>query len=148
MTEDTRPLPAPELVSRTVVKQRIRNRLIEYFEFASTYEGLATFGVDEALELWVDWVSDGDLDYFDAPIFSPAEQTAIHDFNELMHKTFDSYLDDTSDVEFISKQPHWQAYASAAARAFKLFEQRGRFSEEKEVVFDSQGEVEDNPGQL
>ena len=132
------PTDAP---SSTVIAQRIRNRIIEYLEMASSYEEQREYERNvpiahvpsEIICQWEDWVRGGRLDWFREPVFSAAEQTAIREF----HLIWRSVADDTPKMlpplsDLIGTEP-WERLRGGAELALKVFQPRGKFDEERAI---------------
>lgn len=125
--------------TQRVIDQRVRNRIIEYLEWASSeqhqreYQAAAPVNVaSEILNQWEDWVRDETIGLFSPPVFSASELAAIRRF----HMAWNMRADDTPEVmpdlqDFIGTPP-WQRLRSAAESALQAFRLRGRFDEETE----------------
>lgn len=125
--------------TQRVIDQRVRNRVIEYLEWASSeqhqreYQAAAPINVaNEIFNQWEDWVRDETIDRFASPVFSISELAAIRRF----HLAWNLSADETPDVmpelhDFIGTPP-WQRLRSAAESALQAFCLRGRFDEETE----------------
>lgn len=127
-----------------VLAQRIRNRLIEYLETASSYKEQHEYErnvpiahvPDEIINQWEDWVDGARLDWFEEPVFSPREQEAIRTF----HAVWDGVAKDTpkslpSLSALVGTEP-WERLQRAAVRALAVFAVRGKFDEERDAFAD------------
>jgi len=95
-----------ETISRILLDQRVRNRIIEYLETASSYEEQLQYEANvpianvpaEMIEKWNDQVH---LDLFDyrGPVYSAEEQAAIIRFNDIWNEVIE---------ERPRKCRHWQ----------------------------------------
>lgn len=121
-----------ESVSEILLKQRIRNRLIEYFGIASSYDDIAKFGAYETIEMLEDWISSSDLTYFSEPVFSSEEQAELKNFYAAWETASDETKEDVFDSEILRKKHCWVSFREAAMSAQSIFLKRGHFSEEKE----------------
>jgi len=122
-----------EAISETLIRQRVRNRLIEYFDFASSFENIARFGVFEFINRWNDWVDDDpNSPFFAEPVFSELEQAAIRRFHAIWDHCAEQQEEELFDAQALSELEHWCAFRLAAKSTLKLFEQRGRFPEDEE----------------
>lgn len=124
-----------------VLAQRIRNRLMEYLETASSYDQQREYERNvpiahvphEMINQWEDLVDGGRLDWFEEPVFSPQEQEAIRTF----HAVWDSVAKNTpkslpSLSALIETEP-WERLRQAAEMALGVFSVRGKFDEERDV---------------
>lgn len=135
-------------ISEQLLKQRIRENIIDYLELASSsaeqreYErslieakapGIVPV---EVINQWQDSVPDADLGWFDEPVFSNQEQSAIRTF----HKNWDEIANLLPEPmpwtveDMIGTEP-WTSLGEAARNALAVFMQRGRFSRDTEEVF-------------
>lgn len=128
-------------VSPMVVTQRIRNRIIEYLEVASSFEMQQDYQAkaafvhvpSEMFNQWEDWVQSDKLDWFVEPVFSMAEQAAIRKFDATLRAVAGdtpSVLPELSDL--IGTEP-WDRLRTAAEAALEVFQVRGKFDEQREV---------------
>jgi hypothetical protein len=136
---NTRDNPSPR-----VLAQRIRNRLIEYLETASSYEEQREYErnapianvPNEMINQWEDWVDGTKIDLFEEPVFSPREREAIRTF----HAVWDSVAKDTPETlptlsEFIGTEPS-ERLRQAAETALGVFAVRGKLDEERDAFTD------------
>jgi hypothetical protein len=140
------PSPPEAPVSKRLLQQRVRNRIIEYLGTAASAEEQREYERDvpiaqvpnEMINQWEDWIPDGDLDWFSPPVFSPEESEAIRSF----HKVWLSVADETPNpmphsIELILGTPAWNRLMDAAHLALSVFEKRGYFDEDVELQFES-----------
>ena len=120
-------------ISNTLLRQRVRNRLIEYFEWAASLETIAGFGAFETINAWEDWVASPDLSWFQEPVFSRQEKDAIATFYSVWDAAAEATEEDIFDAAKLSQQEAWIRFQQEAAGALKTFLERGRFSEEEEA---------------
>ena len=129
-----------ERISPILLDQRIRNRIIEYLEIASSYDQQLEYEANvpiarvpnEIINLWEDSVRRGHLDEFAEPVYSPNEQAAIRRF----HAVWDGVAKDTPDQmpplsKLIGTEP-WERLRVAAQQALAVFRLRGKFNEDRE----------------
>lgn len=134
--------------SEQLLKQRIRENVIDYLELASSpaeqrkYErslieakapGIVPV---EVINQWQDSVPDADLRWFGKPVFSDQEQLAMRAF----HRNWDEIADLLPEpmpwtVEDVIGTEPWTSLGEAASDALAVFMQRGRFSRDIEEVF-------------
>lgn len=118
----------PERISRTLIKQRIRNRIVEYFDL--TVEDIAKFGTFEIINQWQDCFGDKwDPEFYSQPVFSPHEQNILRKFNEFWNNIADETREELYDV---SENSTWIEFVDICEKNKKEFMKRGRFSEEVE----------------
>jgi hypothetical protein len=130
-----------EEVSRIVIAQRIRNRIIEYLEVASSFEEQLEYQAAapiahvaaEMINQWEDWVHDPNDAFFAEPVFSPAEQDAIKAFNGVWDRVADDTPNPLPELSVLMGTEPWQRLQEAAASALEVFQRRGKFDEEKEA---------------
>jgi hypothetical protein len=130
-----------ESVSRVVLAQRIRNRIIEYLETASSYEEQLAYQANapiahvgaEMINQWEDWVHEHSQAVFTDPIFSQAEQQAIKDFNGVWDKVADDVPEPLPELSVLIETEPWRRLQEAALSALEVFQRRGKFDEEKEA---------------
>ncbi len=130
-----------ETPSAMLVAQRVRNRIIEYWQTASSFEAQLEYEAavpivhvpKEMINEWEDWVQSDHPEWYVEPVYSLAEQVAIRDF----HTVWQSVLNDTPDTlpplsDLIGTEP-WERLRAGAERALTVFDLRGKFDEECEV---------------
>lgn len=130
--------------SRRLVAQRVRNRIIESLELASSFEAQLEYRNNgpiahvptEVIEQWADNMPSQRTDRqweWDKVVFSPGEREAIHTF----HQTWDEVATATPTHEWTLEQVQsdagWARLRTAAASALKAFDRRGRFPEDREI---------------
>ncbi|WP_170765313.1 hypothetical protein [Ruegeria lacuscaerulensis] len=122
-----------EEISRQLLYQRLRNRLIELLDMYSSLDDIATLGAYEMIELVGDLLP---LDYDEAPkVFSEKEKEAISKFTELAKNAADATVEDTWSVDWFKSSDEWVSVSEFAKQALIIFHERGRYSEEHEKVF-------------
>jgi hypothetical protein len=128
--------------SRRIVLQRIRNRIIEYFEIASSYEEQCDFQSkvphihvpNEIINQWEDYVSkDWRPDYIE-PVFSPDEQVAIDTFGAAWETVADATPNPLPPLEQLIGNVYWEQLRSAASNALAVFLKRGKLPEDSEIA--------------
>ncbi|WP_374471198.1 hypothetical protein [Phenylobacterium sp.] len=130
-----------ESISDQLLRQRIRNNIIDYLEMAASADEQRQFESavpvacvpDEMINLWEDSVTATDWDWYSQPVFTPEENSAIRAF----HKVWEQVADETPDPmprsieDLIGTEP-WDRLAQAAQKALSAFTRRGRFSGDNE----------------
>ncbi|MEM9234368.1 MAG: hypothetical protein AAGA69_09055 [Pseudomonadota bacterium] len=118
-------------ISNTLLQQRIRNRLIEYFD--TSFEEIASWGAFEIINMWEDIIPNGwDETFFVEPVFSPEEQGHIKRFISTWDLTADATPDDIFDIVELERSPQWRTFLSEAKSALDCFMKRGKFTEDAE----------------
>lgn len=125
--------------TQQVVLQRIRNRIIEYLELASSfgvqrdYQSIAPVNVgNEIINQWEDLVRESHDPAFVAPVFSAAEQEAVAQFHKVWNAAAANTPDPVPDLEALFATAEWQRLRAAALLALRVFLARGKLSENKE----------------
>ncbi|WP_106744949.1 hypothetical protein [Yoonia maritima] len=119
-----------EEISRQLLYQRLRNRVIELLEMYSSLENIASFGAYEMINKVDDWLP---LDYEKAPkVFTETEKEVIAEFIGLVSSASDATHNDTSNLEWLKASVEWNRLFEFAQKALTVFSERGRFSEKVE----------------
>ena len=131
-------------ISRQLLQQRMRNRIIEYLELAASaeaqreYERRAPIAVipNEVINQWEDFVNADDWDWYSQPVFSAEESEAIRSF----HAVWLVVAEETPDpmphtIDALIGAPAWNRLMVAARDTLKVFSFRGRFDEQREHRF-------------
>ena len=119
-------------ISAILLKQKIRNRLIEYFDLS--YEEIARWGTSELICCWEGYVPNGwDEEFFDAPVFSAREAECIRQFCLTWERTSDLTKTDHFDAEELRTIPHWVVFMEEAKKGLALFSERGKFPDDIEI---------------
>ena len=131
-------------ISVVLLRQRIRNNIIDYLELAASpdeqreYERNVPIAQvpNEMINMWEDQVDSNDLDWYCPPVFSPEENTAIRQFHEIWNRVADETPSPMPyTIEALIDTEPWSRLADAARRALDVFNQRGRFDSEVEEDF-------------
>ena len=121
-----------EEISRQLLYQRHRNRVIELFDMHSSFEGIAALGAFKMVSTVDDWLP---LDYDEASkVFSEREKEVVTEFKELAARAADAIEEDTWNVEWFKNSEEWVRLSEFAKQALVIFSKRGRFSEEYEEI--------------
>lgn len=119
-----------EEISRQLLFQRIRNRVIETLEMISCLEDVAKYGA-----FWIinttDFLVPSDFDGCPG-VFNEAERVAVERLWVLLDQVSIATPDDFFDVDRFKASSEWGALESYAGEALQLFMRRGRFSEDVE----------------
>ncbi len=117
-------------VDKTLVLQRIRNRIIEHLELSSSYEEQENYEISEVINGWEDWVIDSwEKDYVE-PVFSIEEQKSLKKFDKVWNNTAGSTPDPLPQMDELFKLKEWQTLVLNAKNALAVFSKRGKFSED------------------
>jgi len=130
-----------EEISQVLLAQRIRNRIIEYLELASSFEGQLAYQAKapiahvaaEVINQWEDSVHDPNDVFFANPVFSKAEQEAIRTFHGIWDRVAGDTPNPLPELSILMEGEPWQRLQEAAVSAMEIFQRRGKFDEEKEV---------------
>ena len=125
--------------SDQVVRQRIRNRIVEYLELASSFDAQRAYQAavqvpvpSEVINQWEDWVPDPGDESFVQPVFSPAEQEAIASFHRVWEEVAAAIPNPLPQLENILVLLAWERLRGAAATALHVFMARGKLPEDHE----------------
>lgn len=121
--------PSPQ-----VILQRVRNRIMEYFELVADPNCLAMLSAASVINMWEDWRSEpvSPLTYPD-PVFNVHERDVMIGFDHAWELAADSTPDPMPEVHALRSLPAWQQLIDSAKAALSVFEVRGRLSEEEEA---------------
>jgi hypothetical protein len=129
-----------ERISRTLLDQRIRNRIIEYLQIASSYEEQLRYEArvpiaDVPAEIicqWSDQVNDHPLARYVEPVYSLEEQAAIANFQAVWERVISETPKYLPPLSELIRKPQWERLRIGALEALEVFLRRGKFDEEKE----------------
>jgi hypothetical protein len=126
--------------SPLVVEQRIRNRLIEYFEWASSfgeqraYQDVAPVPVaGEVFEQWDDWTPEPVTADSFGPVCSRDEVEAMLSYDSVHARAIVETPHVWEPLETFQTLPIWEELRQAAADALTVFRRRGTFPEDHEI---------------
>jgi hypothetical protein len=128
--------------SERVVDQRIRNRIIEYFELAASNDDQLAYEKNvpiahvpyEVINQWEDWVPAGPSKAVNDPsVFSAAELQEMQDFQLVWESTAAAVPDDYPHLSDVQALPAWDQLRQQAKRALRVFEVRGKLPEDREA---------------
>lgn len=128
-------------VSKIVVSQRIRNRIIEYFDLASSKERLFEYQdnvkfvniLNELANQWEDWFSfEGyKKGWYVEPIYTKEESAALLSYHKLWDIVFDELPAEIQTIEQFVNSSWWPRVQGKAESGLAIFMKRGYFNEEK-----------------
>lgn len=125
--------------SDQIVEQRVRNRLIEYFELAASYAAQREYEEAgpphvhvpyEVINQWEDWVPHLDLVLEGSKVYTPEEKKALSTFKAVWEMTADAVADDYPSLEAVQAMTEWKAMRREAESALGVFSRRGRLPED------------------
>lgn len=125
--------------SKLLVQQRVRNRIFEYLEGVTEYPRAGgVWDLNELVNEWESWVDHPFLprDY-PPPVFSADEVTALAIAHDAWLAFADSTAQDIEDERAALSLPEWKGFVDACAAAVKVFQVRGRLSEDAEIGRDA-----------
>jgi hypothetical protein len=138
-----RPTRDPDKPSRRVVEQRVRNRIIEYLELASSFEAQLQYERDvpiahipyEVINQWEDWVhkdprEDRDL----SDVYDGAEVEAMCLFHAAWEAAASAVPNSYPPLSEVQALTEWDRLRKAARSAVSVFMRRGKMSEDHEVA--------------
>lgn len=140
--------PAPSLRSRDgasdrLIAQRVRNRVMEYLELASSFAAQREYRDRvpqinmpfEIINKWEDWTSrDAEGNLLILPVYSTDEADQLRLVQVAWQRAADSIQDYPSwpTLEEAQGAAGWEELRVAASMALTVFERRGRFSDDEE----------------
>lgn len=129
--------PRASVPEQPIGLRRVRNRIIEYLELASSFEAQrqlqaatpAMSAPDEVLNQWEDWVTPDWKQHFTEPVFSAEERNGIAQFAREWSGIADGAPHPLPPLDILITTPNWQALQRAAAALLAVFLLRGRSDE-------------------
>lgn len=124
-------------VPRETVHRRVRNRIIEYLELASSLEDQLEYQrgapIDvptEVINQWQDWVCDDPDDHAWSPgVFTLAERQAMREYHRVWNQVCDDTPDPLPPLAELQQTAPWNRLREAAERCLTIFLERGKLSE-------------------
>ena len=117
-------------ISEQLLYQRLRNRIIEELDHASSLKSVSEIGSFETIGGIFDFLP---IDFHVVPnLFDLAEQDALAMFLTLADKVRSETGQATWDLAFFEQSPMWVELSRSAQKGLSIFMKRGRFSEEEE----------------
>ena len=120
-----------------LIDQRVRNRIIEMLEWLVECESTPPdLGMNELINCWEDWVPiPAPTDFFSPPVFTSTENAQLHAVSQALDAFCIATPPSIQDGVKAISLPEWAAVISAAKVALNTMMQRGKMSEEKELIF-------------
>lgn len=122
-----------EEISKLLLKQRIRNRIIEVLKITASYEAQEKFGGNEVINMWAEWVDDARIGGYTEPVFSNSEQECLVEYHKIWSYVTDHTPHALPSVSELKGNQYWSSLVATASKALTVFNRRGRLSEEKEI---------------
>lgn len=127
--------------SPRVVEQRIRNWVIEYFDWVSSYEEQRRYQAavpavsvaGEVFEQWDDWTPEPMTEDRLGAVYSPAEIEAMLAYDRLLARALGGTPDVWQPMAIFQALPVWEELRRGAAAASAVFARRGALPEDHEV---------------
>ena len=128
--------------SERLIEQRVRNRIIEYLELASSFEDQRRYEHDvpiahvpyEVINQWGDQVwkhpsrNPHNLDIYDA-----AEVEALVRYQEVLEAVTRAVPDDYPPLREVQTMPEWRLLRDTAEQTLGVLMRRGKFPEDREI---------------
>jgi len=132
---------AEDTVAARLVKQRVRNRLIEYLTLASSFDkqreyqtSAPTISVpNDVINQWEDWASEQHLVRFGPPVFTSDEGAALAIFGRTLEQVAHGTHAELPSLEETLRLPQWERLRAAAEVALNVFERRGKLPEDESI---------------
>jgi hypothetical protein len=114
-----------------LIEQRIRNRLIEFLELAtSEHHVLRTFGLNEIVNQWFDWNPDEPtVNDYPKPPYTESEAQLLYKVAIAISAFVNATSNDISDFSAAVATSYWRDFASCSNDALKELMKRGKLSE-------------------
>lgn len=128
-------------VTRLVLMQRLRNRIIEVLELTSSFDHQLAYQEavqiayvpDEVIEKWGDWVNAHTLVDITFPVFSAGEVAAINLFNDAANEIMKDLPKAMPDLVTLQRSEPWLQLRQAALECLDVMNRRGRFPEDDQL---------------
>ena len=124
-----------------VVEQRVRNRIIEYFELTSSvalqsaYEKAAPIAhvPYEVINQWEDQLPNGPDAIVEPSVYTQEELDALARFHAVWNATAEAVPNNYPTLSEVQRLPAWERLRAEAESALTVFAHRGKLSEDHEV---------------
>jgi len=120
-------------ISDTLLRQRIRNRIIENLEMLTDSDSVEKIGTDETLEYWYDYVDENKINFFIEPVFTKSETNLIQQLHTLIEKEYNN-IPTTWETKELACNDSWAQVTRKAFETLKTFQKRGYLDEENEIT--------------
>ena len=131
-----------EQPTERIVQQRIRNRIMEYFALAASFEEQRRYELAapiaqvayEVINQWGDQLPQGaERELERSSVFSSDEVAALRAFEMVLEKTSRVVPDDYPTLDRVQAMPVWEELRQAAVEALAVFDRRGSMPEDREA---------------
>jgi hypothetical protein len=120
--------------SQCLIEQRIRNRILEYFDLVSSYENDPPFDMNELINFWEDWVSQPfENNEFAEPVYSKQELLVLKEFNDKWRTLCDFAPKTITDKEHVLASDSWKDFVRHAKHSLETFSTRGILPEDQGI---------------
>ena len=128
--------------SERVIEQRVRDRNIEYFERAASFEAQRDYERAapiahvpyEVSNQWEDQLPQGPSSVDDSLDFDTADELeALKKFHVVWHETTRAVPDDFPSLQDVQAMPAWERLRCEAESTLAVFTRRGKLPEDREV---------------
>ncbi|QKE85100.1 hypothetical protein [Arthrobacter sp. NEB 688] len=132
-------MAGPDPLKDRIIEQRVRNRLIEYFQLASSYAAQAEYEhaappfvyvPHEVIEQWGDWVHHLDVVLDTSQVYTDEERGVLREFQRVWESAADAVGGDYPSLAAVQEIPAWETMRREAESALSVFSRRGRLPEE------------------
>ncbi|WP_156739934.1 hypothetical protein [Occultella aeris] len=133
--------PCAERPTKRVVKQRIRNRIIEYLELVASFAAQLTYEAVapivhvpyEIINQWEDWTLGSDPWLDESQVYTVEEKEALRRFQVVWDRAAEDLADDYPALRQVQAMPVWDELRREAEFALAVFARRGRLPEDQEA---------------
>jgi hypothetical protein len=126
-----------------VIEQRIRNRIIEYLELASSFDAQIAYERAapivnvpyEVINQWEDQLPNGPSGIGDYPkVYTADEVEALNRFHGVWKVTWRAVPDDHPSFQAVQAMPEWEQFRREAEHALAVLARRGKLDEDQPVL--------------
>ena len=127
-------------VSNEIILRRIRNRIIETLELASSFEEQIEYEKKvpianvptEVINQWEDWVTyPKEIEvYYPDPVFTANERQVIKEFHKVWESVSEKTPDPLPQLTELFESPYWNKLKEAAQIGLEVFMVRGKLPED------------------
>ena len=121
-------------ISKTLLQQRIRNRIINNLESFADTNWVNKLGTNEIINMWYDHMDEEEtFELFSDSVFTNNEMNSIKRFHNLIESSYEK-IPTTWKQEDLQGNTEWSMLVETAKEELNIFMERGRFSEEQEIT--------------
>ncbi len=127
-----------DVVSQQIVEQRVRNRMIEYWDWVSDPAAQRDYQArvpnvsvsSEAINQWQDWQPfQSPQGQYKPPVYTMEEAQTISRFHSVWNEVAENVPNPMPPLEELADHPQWTRLMEEAGVAYQLFMKRGKFDE-------------------